>query len=129
MAGKIQVKRIILLPLLSILAIAGWILAYFGGFNFPSQRNRVLSANEKMVHLQKHLEDAVIEERQGIILGFLGVCAFVPLILFGGFPSWAYVSACIFIVLGYAAMFHGNHRKLNIKGQLYCMSNIGSVVR
>jgi hypothetical protein len=125
MAGMSRVVRIILLPFLSILATVGWILAYFGEINVHANRAR-LTANEKIVRLQKQLENAIFEERQGIMLGFLGVCALVPFILFGSFPSWAYISAGIFSVLGYATMAHGNKRKVFIKEQLCSMSIITS---
>ena len=74
-----------------------------------------LTANEKIVRLQKQLENAIVEERQGIMLGFLGVCALVPFILYGSFPSWAYISAGIFSIIGYATMAHGNKRKSDYK--------------
>jgi len=119
-----RTKRTILLPFLFILATVGWILAYFGGINFHTNRARFLTANEKIVRLQKQLENAIVEERQGIILGFLGVCALVPFILYGSFPSWAYVSAAIFSIIGYATMAHGNKRKVIIKEQLYSMNSI-----
>ena len=117
-------KRIILLPFISILATIGWIFTYFGGLNFHSNQAGFLTANEKMFRLQKQLENAIVEERQGIILGFLGVCALVPFILYGSFPSWAYVSAGIFSVLGYVTMAHGNKQKGIIKEQLCSMSSI-----
>jgi hypothetical protein len=117
-------KRIMLLPFLSILATVGWIFVYFGGINFHTTRAGFLTANEKIVRLQKQLENAIVEERQGIMLGFLGVCALVPFILYGNFPSWAYVAAGIFSILGYATMAHGNKRKVIIKGQLFSMSNL-----
>jgi hypothetical protein len=124
MAVISRTKRIILLPFLFILTIVGWILASFGGINFHANRAGFLTANEKIVRLQKQLENAIVEERQGIMLGFLGVCALVPFILYGGFPSWTYVSAGIFSIIGYSTMAHGNKRKEIIKKQLYIMSNI-----
>jgi len=117
-------KRILLLPFVSILASVGWVLSYFGGINFHTKRAGFLAVNEKMVRLQKQLENAVVEERQGIILGFLGVCALVPFILYGSFPSWAYVSAGIFSVLGYVTMAHGNKQKAIIKEQLCSMNSV-----
>ena len=123
MARMPRTKRIILLPFISILVTVGWILAYFGGINFHTNRTG-LTTNEKIVRLQKQLENAIVEERQGIMLGFLGVCALVPFILYGSFPSWAYVSAGIFSILGYATMAHGNKRKVIIKERLYSMSGI-----
>jgi len=118
MAGMSRIIRIILLPFLSILAAVGWVLAYFGSIHVHTNRAGFLIANEKIVRLQKQLENAIVEERQGIILGFLGVCALVPFILYGSFPSWAYISAGIFSILGYATMVHGNKRKVVIKEQL-----------
>jgi len=113
-----------LLPFISILATVGWILYYFGGIKVHTNRVGFLTVNEKMVRLQKQLENAIVEERQGIILGFLGICALVPFILYGSFPSWAYISAGIFSIIGYATMAHGNKRKVIIKEQLCSMSNI-----
>ena len=125
MARMTRTKRIVLLPFISVLVTVGWILAYFWGSNFHT--NRVgLTTNEKIVRLQKQLESAIVEERQGIILGFLGVCALVPFILYGSFPSWTYISAGIFSILGYVTMAHGNKRKVIIKERLYSMSIITS---
>ena len=125
MARMTRTKRIVLLPFISVLVTVGWILAYFWGSNFHT--NRVgLTTNEKIVRLQKQLESAIVEERQGIILGFLGVCALVPFILYGSFPSWTYISAGIFSILGYGTMAHGNKRKVIIKERLYSMSIITS---
>jgi hypothetical protein len=124
MASISRRKRIILLPFISILATVGWIFTYFGGVNFHTNHQGFLTANEKIVRLQKQLENAIVEERQGIILGFLGVCALMPFILYGSFPSWAYVSAGIFAILGYATMAHGNKRKVMIKEQLCSMNSI-----
>jgi hypothetical protein len=124
MTGMSRRKRIILLPFISILASVGWILTYFGGINFHTKRAGFLTANEKIVRLQKQLENAIVEERQGIILGFLGVCALVPFILYGSFPSWAYLSAGIFSILGYATMAHGNKQKTIIKEQICSMNSI-----
>ena len=124
MTGMSRRKRIILLPFISILASVGWILTYFGGINFHTKRAGFLTANEKIVRLQKQLENAIVEERQGIILGFLGVCALVPFILYGSFPSWAYLSAGIFSILGYATMAHGNKQKTILKEQICSMNSI-----
>jgi hypothetical protein len=124
MTGMSRRKRIILLPFISILASVGWILTYFGGINFHTKRAGFLIANEKIVRLQKQLENAIVEERQGIILGFLGVCALVPFILYGSFPSWAYLSAGFFSILGYATMAHGNKQKTIIKEQICSMNSI-----
>jgi hypothetical protein len=124
MTGMSRRKRIILLPFISILASVGWILTYFGGINFHTKRAGFLTANEKIVRLQKQLENAIVEERQGIILGFLGVCALVPFILYGSFPSWAYLSAGFFSILGYATMAHGNKQKTIIKEQICSMNSI-----
>jgi hypothetical protein len=124
MTGMSRRKRIILLPFISILASVGWILTYFGGINFHTKRAGFLTANEKIVRLQKQLENAIVEERQGIMLGFLGVCALVPFILYGSFPSWAYISAGIFSIIGCATMAHGNKSKMIIKKQLCSMSKI-----
>ena len=124
MAAMIRIKRIILLPFVSILAIVGWILYYFGDIKVHSNRMGFLTANEKIVRLQKQLENAIVEERQGIMLGFLGVCALVPFILYGSFPSWAYISAGIFSIIGCATMAHGNKSKMTIKKQLCSMSRI-----
>jgi len=117
-------KRILLLPFISILASVGWVLTYFGGINFHTKRVGFVTVNEKMVRLQKQLENAIVEERQGIILGFLGVCALVPFILYGSFPLWAYVSAGIFSILGYVTMAHGNKQKIIIKEQLCSMNSM-----
>ncbi len=119
-----RIERIILLPFLCILVIVGWILTCFGSINFHKNQAGFLTANQKIVRLQKQLENATVEELQGIMLGFLGVCALVPFILYGNFPSWAYISAGIFSILGYATMAHGNKRKVIIKRQLYSMSSI-----
>ena len=119
-----RIKRIMLLPFISILATVGWILYYFGGIKVHTNRVGFLTVNEKMVRLQKQLENAIVEERQGIILGFLGICALVPFILYASFPAWAYISAGIFSIIGYATMAHGNKRKVIIKEQLCSMSNI-----
>jgi hypothetical protein len=124
MAAMIRIKRIILLPFVSILAIVGWVLYYFGDIGVHVNRVGFLTANEKIVRLQKQLENAIVEERQGIMLGFLGVCALVPFILYGSFPSWAYISAGIFSILGCATMAHGNKSKITIKKQLCSMSRI-----
>jgi len=124
MTGMSRRKRILLLPFVSILASVGWVLSYFGGINFHTKRAGFLAVNEKMVRLQKQLENAVVEERQGIILGFLGVCALVPFILYGSFPLWAYISAGFFSVLGYVTMAHGNKQKAIIKEQLCSMNSI-----
>ena len=120
-----RVVRIMLLPFLSILATLGWILAYFGDIKVHTNRAR-LTANEKLVRLQKQLDNAKFEELQGIVLGFLGVCALIPFILFGNFPSWAYISAGFFSVLGYVTMAHGNKCKSVIKEQLCSISIITS---
>ena len=120
----IRIKRIMLLPFISILATVGWILYYFGGIKDHTNRVGFLTVNQKMVRLQKQLENAIVEERQGIMLGFLGVCALVPFILYGSFPAWAYISAGIFSIIGYATMAHGNKRKVIIKEQLCTMKNI-----
>jgi len=124
MVAMIRIKRIILLPFLSILATVGWILYYFGDVQVNTNRVGFLTSNEKIVRLKRQLENAIVEERQGIMLGFLGVCALVPFILYGSFPSWAYISAGIFSIIGYATMAHGNKRKVIIKQQLYSMSSI-----
>jgi hypothetical protein len=124
MTGMSRRKRILLLPFISILASVGWVLTYFGGINFHTKRVGFVTVNEKMVRLQKQLENAIVEERQGIILGFLGVCALVPFILYGSFPLWAYVSAGIFSILGYVTMAHGNKQKTIIKEQLCSMNSI-----
>ena len=124
MAAMIRIKRIILLPFVSILATVGWVLYYFGDIKVHANRVGFLTANEKIVRLQKQLENAIVEERQGIMLGFLGVCALVPFILYGSFPSWAYISAGIFSIIGCATMAHGNKRKVTIKKQLCSMSRI-----
>ncbi len=124
MTGMSRRKRILLLPFISILASVGWVLTYFGGINFHTKRAGFLTVNEKMVRLQKQLENAIVEERQGIILGFLGVCALVPFILYGSFPLWAYVSAGIFSILGYITMAHGNKQKIIIKEQLCSISSM-----
>ena len=124
MTGMSRRKRILLLPFISILASVGWVLTYFGGINFHTKRVGFVTVNEKMVRLQKQLENAIVEERQGIILGFLGVCALVPFILYGSFPLWAYVSAGIFSVLGYVTMAHGNKQKTIIKEQLCSMNSM-----
>ena len=124
MAAMIRIKRIILLPFISILAIVGWILYYFGDIGVHANRVGLLTANEKIVRLQKQLENAIVEERQGIMLGFLGVCALIPFILYGSFPSWAYISAVIFSIIGCATMAHGNKSKSTIKKQLCSMSRI-----
>jgi hypothetical protein len=122
--GMSRTKRIILLPFLCILGSFGWILAYFGSINLHRNQTGLLTANEKIVRLQKQLENSIIEELQGIVLGFLGVCALVPIILYGSFPSWFYFSAGIFSVIGYITMAHGNKRKVVIKKQLYSISSI-----
>jgi hypothetical protein len=124
MTGMSRRKRILLLPFISILASVGWVLTYFGGINFHTKRVGFVTVNEKMVRLQKQLENAIVEERQGIILGFLGVCALVPFILYGSFPLWTYVSAGIFSILGYVTMAHGNRQKTIIKEQLCSMNSI-----
>jgi hypothetical protein len=124
MTGMSRRKRILLLPFISILASVGWVLTYFGGINFHTKRVGFVTVNEKMVRLQKQLENAIVEERQGIILGFLGVCALVPFILYGSFPLWAYVSAGIFSILGYVTMAHGNKQKIIIKEQLCSMNSM-----
>ena len=126
MVTMIRLKRIILLPFVSILATVGWVLYYFGDIGVHANRVGFLTTNEKIVRLQKQLENAIVEERQGIMLGFLGVCALVPFILYGSFPSWAYISAGIFSILGYVTMAHGNKRKVIIKERLYSMSIITS---
>ena len=56
--------------------------------------------------------------------GFLGVCALVPFILYGGFPYWAYFSAGILSIVGYITMAHGNKTKRIIKKELYSISSI-----
>ena len=124
MAAMSRIKRIILLPFLPILATLGWIFYYFGDIKVHTNQVRFLTAYGEIVRLQKQLENAIVEERQGIMLGFLGVCALVPFILYGSFPSWAYISAGIFSIIGYATMAHGNKRKVNIKEQLCSMSSI-----
>ena len=124
MTGMSRTKRIILLPMFCIIGTFGWILAYFGSINLHTNQAGLLTANEKIVRLQKQLENSIIEELQGIMLGFLGVCALVPIILYGSFPSWAYFSAGIFSVIGYITMAHGNKRKMIIKKQLYSISSI-----
>jgi hypothetical protein len=124
MAAMIRIKRIILLPFLSILATVGWILYYLGDIHVNTNRVGFLTTSEKIVRLQKQLENAVVEEREGIMLGFLGVCALVPFILYGSFPSWAYISAGIFSTIGISTMAHGNKCKVIIKEQLYSMSSI-----
>jgi hypothetical protein len=124
MVTMIRIKRIILLPFVSILATVGWVLYYFGDIGVHANRVGFLTANEKIVRLQKQLENAIVEERQGIMLGFLGVCALVPFILYGSFPSWAYISAGIFSIIGCATMAHGNKSKMTIKKQLCNMSRI-----
>ena len=83
-----------------------------------SIRVRFLAAQEEIGVLQKHLANAIIEEREGIMLGFLGIFALAPLILFGGFPSWAYVSAGFFSILGSVTMTHGSKRVKIINEQL-----------
>ena len=124
MAAMIRIKRIILLPFVSILATVGWVLYYFGDIGVHTNRVGFLTVNEKIVRLQKQLENAIVEERQGIMLGFLGVFALVPFILYGSFPSWAYISAGIFSIIGCATMAHGNKSKITIKKQLCSMSRI-----
>jgi hypothetical protein len=118
-----RTKKIILLPFLCILATVGWVFAYFGSINFHTSPVGFLAANEKKVRLQKQLDNAVVEELQGLVLGFLGVCALVPFILYGSFPYWAYFAAGIFSIIGYIVMAHGNKNKMIIKNQLYSMSN------
>jgi hypothetical protein len=117
-----RTKKIILLPFLCILTIVGWIFAYFGSINFHTNQVGFLATNQKIVRFQKQLENAVVEELQGIVLGFLGVCALVPFILFGSFPSWAYFAAGILSIIGYITMAHGYKNKMIIKNQLYIMS-------
>ncbi len=123
MAGISRTKKIILLPFICILAAVGWIFAYFGSLNFHTNPAGFLAANEKKLRLQKQLENAIVEEIQGVVLGFLGVCALVPFILYGSFPYWAYFSAGILSIMGYIAMAHGNKRKMFIKNQLSSLSN------
>lgn len=122
MTGISRTKKIILLPFLCILATVGWVFAYFGSINFHTNPAGFLATNEKIVRLQKQLETAVVEELQGLVLGFLGVCALVPFILYGSFPSWAYFAAGILSIIGYITMAHGNKNKIIIKKQLYSIS-------
>ena len=118
-----RTKKIILLPFLCILATVGWIFAYFGSINFHTNPAGFFAANQKIVRLQKQLETSVVVELQGIVLGFLGVCALVPFILYGGFPYWAYFSAGILSIIGFITMAYGNKHKMIIKNQLYSISN------
>ena len=124
MLGISRTKRIILLPFLCILVAVGWIFAYFGSINFHTNQAGFLAPNKKIVRLQKQLENSVVEELQGIMLGFLGVCALVPFILYGGFPYWAYFSAGILSIVGFITMAHGNKCKMIIKKELYSISSI-----
>ena len=112
MAGKYRRKiiLIVLSPFIFLLLLFGWILTYFGSIAYHPVGARML--------LQKDLAYAIIEECEGIMLGFLSIFALVPLILFGGFPYWAYVSAGLFCVLGPAAIFHGCKRKTILEAQL-----------
>jgi hypothetical protein len=118
-----RTKKIVLLPFLCILATVGWIFAYFGSINFHTNPAGFSATNQKIGRLQKQLENAVVEELQGLVLGFLGVCALVPFILYGSFPYWAYFSAGIFSIIGYITMAHGNKQKMIIKKQLYSITN------
>jgi hypothetical protein len=128
MAGKSRRNRIILLPLSIILFIAGWILIYLGSINYRPIQAGFSTEKEEMVRLKKYLANAIIEEREGIMLGFLGVFALIPLILFSGFPPWAYVSAGFFSVLGSATMVHGRKHKKIIMEQLHNVENNFSLV-
>ena len=112
MAGKYRRKiiLIVLSPFISILFLLGWILTHFGRIACHPVGPRAL--------LQRDLAYAIIEEREGIMLGFLSVFALVPLVLFGGFPYWAYVSAGLFCVLGLVAIFHGYKHKTVLEAQL-----------
>ena len=112
MAGKSgrKIILIILSPFISLLFLLGWILTYFGRIAYHPVGARAL--------LQKDLAYAIIEEREGIMLCFLSIFALVPLILFGGFPYWAYVSAGLFCVLGPVVIFHGYKRKTVLEAQL-----------
>ena len=123
MAGKSR-RKTILLPFISVIFVLGWILTYFERFpgNFKSIRVGVLTQQAKMGILQRQLANAIIVEREGIMLGVLGIFALTPFILFGGFPYWTYVSAGFFSVLGCVAMAHGRTRKTIIKEQLCRMS-------
>jgi hypothetical protein len=121
MAGKSRIKAIILLPFISIIFIAGWILSYLGSSpkNYKSFRARILAEQVKINILQRQLTYAIIEEREGIMLVVLGIFALTPLILRGGFPSWAYISAGFFTILGSVAMTHGGTRKNIVRAQLF----------
>ena len=118
MSGISRTKRIVLLPFLCVLVIVGWVFAYFGSINFHTNPAGFLAITEKKVRLQKQLENAIVEELQGIMLGFLGVFALVPFILYGGFPYWAYFAAGILCFIGCVTMAHGNKSKMIIKRQL-----------
>ena len=124
MAGRSRRRTIILLPFICVIFIAGWILNYFAlaPKNPKPISMGILNEQTMLGALQKHLENAIIEQREGIMLGFLGVFALTPFILFGGFPSWMYISAAFFTVLGSTAMFHGSSRKTMIKKQLAAMT-------
>jgi hypothetical protein len=122
MTAVYRTKRIVLLPFLCILVTVGWVFAYFGSINFHTNPAGFLTTNEKVVRLQKQLENAIVEELQGLVLGFLGVCALVPFILYGSFPYWAYFAAGIFSIIGYITMAHGNKSKMIIKKQLCSIS-------
>lgn len=114
----------ILLPVVAIVFIVGWILQYLG----PSPEScksvwGILTEQAKIGILEGQLAYAIIEEREGIMLGALGVFALTPFILFGGFPLWMYISAGFFTVLGGVAMAHGISRKNVIKLQLRRITN------
>ena len=120
-------KKIVLLPFLCIVVAVGWVFAYFGSINFHTNPEGFLATNQKIARLQKQLENAVVEEIQGVMLGFLGVCALVPFILYGNFPYWAYFAAGILSVIGYITLAHGNKNKMIIKKQLYSMSQYSTL--
>ena len=124
MTGKSRIKTIILLPFICVIFIAGWILHYrgFSSENYKSIRARILTEQAKISTVQRRLTYAIIEEREGFMLVVLGILALTPFILFGGFPSWAYVSAGFFTILGAVSMTHGRIRKNITKAQLCGMT-------
>ena len=124
MAGKSRRRTIILLPFICLVFFAGWILSVLGSSaeDGKSIGAGLLTRQAKLSSLQRQFSYAIIEQREGIMLGFLGVFALTPFILFGGFPSWMYVSAGFFAVLGSVTMAHGTTRKNMIKAQLLGMT-------